>query len=115
MGTLVGEVKVGPIIYRIEEVPNLNSDGAMFSGLIHYQDGLIEIEAGLGDHAKEVTLLHEVIHAVLDDRGVKEHDEDLIEILARGLLGVLKDNGICKRFYPGGMNVDGERDGEEGD
>ena len=86
-------VKIGPIGYTIREVRGLRSDDdTELLGEIDYSACVIKLDRTANVQCKRVTLLHEVIHGILTNAGVQEHDESLIDAIAFGLYGVLRDN-----------------------
>jgi len=96
MGTLKESVRVGAIDYEVEYVKNLcDLEGTTrLNGYIDYSRSLIQLDTNLSVQASTVTLLHEVIHAILTQAGIDEHDEILIQVLAYGLYGFMKENFI---------------------
>jgi hypothetical protein len=58
------QVTIGPVMYAVHEVDRLTDEGKLMLGMIHYNTGRIEIDAGIPDAVKLVTLWHEVIHGI---------------------------------------------------
>lgn len=60
-------------------------------GSIDYDTATILIDDGVADYTKNVSLLHEIIHGILDSRGFHEEssDEELVEQVARCLYSTL--------------------------
>ena len=60
-------------------------------GSIDYDTSIISIDANVSEYTKNVSLLHEVIHGILDSRGFHEEssDEELVEQVARCLYSTL--------------------------
>ena len=60
-------------------------------GRIDYDTATILIDDAVADYAKSVSLLHEIVHGILDARGFYEEsaDEDFVEQVARCLYSTL--------------------------
>ena len=60
-------------------------------GSIDYDTSTISIDANVSEYTKNVSLLHEIIHGILDARGFYEEstDEDFVEQVARCLYSTL--------------------------
>ena len=60
-------------------------------GSIDYDKSTISIDANVSEYTKNVSLLHEIIHGILDSRGFHEEsvDEELVEQVARCLYSTL--------------------------
>ena len=60
-------------------------------GRIDYDSATILIDDDVADYTKNVSLLHEIIHGILDSRGFHEEsaDEDFVEQIARCLYSTL--------------------------
>ena len=60
-------------------------------GSIDYDTATILIDDGVADYTKNVSLLHEIVHGILDSRGFHEEssDEELVEQVARCLYSTL--------------------------
>jgi len=94
---LIEQVKIGAMTYRVKELSDLHKiDGEGrkrgLNGQILYSDSVINIEADMSIMIKRVTLLHEIMHGILDHAGHEEHPETAIIALGYGLLEVLRDN-----------------------
>jgi len=53
----------------------------------------IKIAKGLQEQSRNVTILHECIHAILYQAGI-EHPDSLPEVLANGFYGLIRDNPL---------------------
>lgn len=90
---LPNEIKVGPITYTIQEVDELRGDsGQLLLGQIEYHKARIRLLDSLNANAKEVTLWHELLHALLAGAGYTDHNEQHIDAIAHGLVQLLRDN-----------------------
>ena len=60
-------------------------------GSIDYDTSTISIDANVSEYTKSVSLLHEIVHGILDARGFQEEssDEELVEQTARCLYSTL--------------------------
>ena len=60
-------------------------------GSIDYDTSTISIDANVSEYTKNVSLLHEIVHGILDSRGFHEEsaDEDFVEQVARCLYSTL--------------------------
>jgi len=83
-------VKVGPVVYAVAENPRYVAENLV--GQIFYYESRIEMQPNLSIDMAEIGLWHEVFHAILLQGGFREHDERLLDILAHGVVGVLRDN-----------------------
>lgn len=88
------EIKIGPTRFQITVIENLRDprNDESLDGHILYGESRIYLNAKLGDQSRRQTLWHEILHAVLVQAGVQEHDEQQIDALAYGVVGVLQDN-----------------------
>lgn len=84
------KLKVGGSIYKIKLVNQIEID-PLCQGLTRYGDHVIEISENQGKQSRELTFLHELVHALLFHFNY-EQNEDLVERLAQALYMVIKDN-----------------------
>ena len=85
-------VRIGAVDYRIEAVKKLKREGCRLWGDIKYNCSRIRIVDKLGPQARRITLWHEIIHGILTQGGESKQDERQIDILAHGIVEVLRDN-----------------------
>jgi hypothetical protein len=86
-------VRIGPIDYKIEEVVRLTTaDNTRLCGEIDYHNSVINLDTEQSPQSKRVTLWHEILHGILNNAGKSDHNEELIEIISLGIVGVLRDN-----------------------
>ena len=66
-------------------------DNKICYGSIDYDSATILIDDDVADYTKNVSLVHEIIHGILDSRGFHEEsaDEDFVEQVARCLYSTL--------------------------
>ncbi len=86
-------IRIGPIDFKYVESDIIVSvDGKQLDGKIAYGSGTkIEVVAGTPEQYKRLVLWHEIIHGILY-MGGREETEELIDVLAAGVMGVLRDN-----------------------
>ncbi len=80
-------LKIGGHNYKVQFVDGVGVSMGMSAKI----DNTIKITKDMTDSQKESTLLHEIIHALVDNFGV-ELTEQSVSILGEGLYQVLKDN-----------------------
>lgn len=85
------KVKIGGIIYAIDYTDRFQG-GCDREAEIDYWNSTIEIKSGLGKQRTERNFFHEIVHAILDNTGFKDHDERVIDAIAGGLYALIKDN-----------------------
>lgn len=89
----IDSVKIGPIRYELEFVERLLSEtDNKLQGHIQYQPCTLSVEQNSNAQIQAVTILHEILHGLLNNVGFYEQDEKLIDTLAHGLLDVIQDN-----------------------
>jgi Zn-dependent peptidase ImmA (M78 family) len=87
-------IKVGSLEYRTVTEHNPENGNDRVWGSVNHETGTICLQENMNDGMKGVTLVHELLHAVMHERGMYEYtnDEALISPLAGGLYALLKDN-----------------------
>jgi Mlc titration factor MtfA (ptsG expression regulator) len=101
---MIKTVKVGPQVYNIVK-RNTNEDGTLNDGAHGYtldSGNIIVVDSGISKTKKQVTVLHEILHAIrmANDGMPKPGKEDdfeawehyFIALYENNLLAVLKDN-----------------------
>lgn len=101
-------IRIGPIIYTIQEVEWSLSDphgGQKLFGMTNFGTCHIQIERGDHPQQRLQTLLHEVVHIVGRHTGIDREDlaDSTADALAHGLMQVLVDNRwlvyeICQAY-----------------
>ena len=94
---MITRLQIGPIPYTVAEVVKLiglDADGAntYLNGRVKYQECRIEIEAELPPDKKVAAVIHEALHAILEQAGIAGESEPTIIALGYGLLALLRDN-----------------------
>ena len=89
------KIRILGIDYSVREVQLINDDDTIM-GLCRYQANEILIKKGLSDADKKITLIHEILHAVLGQLGFEnENDnENMIKSLSTALYLVLSENDL---------------------
>lgn len=87
---MIDKVKIGPIEYTVKENARFPQDN--LAGQIRYLEQVIEIQPGMGKAVTKVTLWHEMIHGILFAGGYREQDEQMVDVLAYGIVKLLQDN-----------------------
>jgi Zn-dependent peptidase ImmA (M78 family) len=90
-------VRIGSLDYEIVEDNTLSAcEGCL--GMISYAQTRISIYPNTSDQRKAAALMHEIVHGILTDGKCNDCFESSnalersVEILALGLVGVLRDN-----------------------
>lgn len=89
-------VRIGGVEYEVfDNQPSLNDGENLLYGQIDYRESVIRLSDLCGGyHMKCITLLHEILHGIRNHAGLEiENEEDVVDMFARGLYQVLRDNG----------------------
>ena len=81
--------------YKVVEEEGLRPKDAEYQRLLGYFQGdkmQISLERDMEPDMKTAVLVHEIIHGILAQAGVEDHDERLIDILTFGFIGVMRQN-----------------------
>jgi hypothetical protein len=84
------QLYVGPVCYCAQEEADLkSSEGARIDGEILHGAEKIAVHEGLPEMSQRVTVVHELIHAILQQAGHFEwyKEEGLLDAMAYGLVG----------------------------
>lgn len=93
--TLHDKVRVFGLDYRIVGMSRSVSESLGALGEIDFDRLEIKICEGLADQKEAETLLHEILHGILDataSQETKDGEEALVNRLASGLTSVIRDN-----------------------
>lgn len=87
---------IGPLLYTIEEVPNLVGTGSngnltQFYGQVDFGEQTIKIEANNSPERQYITLWHELVHVIMEQAG-QDIPETAVEALGYGIAQVIKEN-----------------------
>lgn len=86
------KVKIGYKDYTVNKVDGEVTEGnTVCYGVIHYDDGIIDISKKYSEDQQKCALIHECIHGIDDvfDIGLSEKQT---EKMGKGLYGFMKDN-----------------------
>lgn len=89
------KIKIGGLVYSVEQTENITF-GHEYGGEIHFKDLKINIRP-TSRRRREACFLHEVMHAIFDNLGYKDHDEKELDALSNALYALIVDNP--KMFY----------------
>ena len=90
-------VRIGSYDYKVEFTEdNLLIDHSECAAYIDFYNHLIKINTVMGDiQQQEQAFLHELVHGIVDDKGLKFNDLELVvDELAKGLHQVIRDNKV---------------------
>ena len=114
--TIPTKIKIGSIVYEIETTDTpLIVDNKVCSGKVQYLYSKIQLsgEDMQGEQARNVTFWHEIVHAIVYDRGLDwgKDNELFTEELAKGLHSLMVDNSF---LMPGQLIEGGQHEGRDG-
>lgn len=92
------KIRVGGVDYVIEHADNLRIGNGICYGTISYTDSVISISTSdsTGHQHKCITLWHEILHGIFEHACMHpENEEQVVEILSKGIYQVLQDNGCA--------------------
>lgn len=96
------KINIGGFDYTVEENNDIAEQGSLF-GSTHHNSQKIFIKPNTTKQQKTATLIHEVMHVIWFNTGlrsrdnIREHEEEIIDALSNGIYQVLKDNkGLWK-------------------
>lgn len=95
------KIKIGNHTYSVKYVVPDDGSGDYFYGRTHTRTTRMEINPTQAKSQARDTLLHEVLHAILDDVDSPlddEKEESVIRAITPGLLGVLRNNPALLTF-----------------
>lgn len=88
-------VIVSGINYTVIEKPFVEINGSRnYQGGCFYTDCKIELSSDLPKTRKEQVFCHELVHAIFNEAGFDDQNEDMINRLGIVLYQVLKDNKL---------------------
>lgn len=85
------QLKVGGKVYRVEITDKLALGKVNVTAEIDYTELVIRVHPNARDKM-EADFLHEVVHAILDHLGYKNHNEKKVDEMANALYMVIRDN-----------------------
>lgn len=85
------QIMINNVPFKVQEVENLTLNDEPHFGVYDPRNFEILINSQLPSERKHATLLHEVIHAISDDRNLQLSEND-VDQLAKGLFATLVAN-----------------------
>ena len=94
---MLKNIIIDAVNYRIKETTEIIVlNGSECGAMVEYDKALIIIrnDECLGEGAKAKTLMHEIVHAILHERGMAEESENetLVKELAAGIVNLIRWN-----------------------
>lgn len=91
----IKKVKILATEYRVEEVEQIDKYQRLL-GQIEYTEQVIKIDKNISEDMKKETLIHEIIHGILEKLGYEElnEDEQKVHSIASTMYLVLKENQL---------------------
>lgn len=86
------KIKIGGKIYAVEQTENLRLGALNCTGECDYENLKIRLVPYTCEGKKQADFIHEVVHAIADNLGYKQQDEQAVEAFAQALYAVIKDN-----------------------
>jgi hypothetical protein len=106
---MIKKVKIGSVTYKIKEKKKIRSRGDYYIGLHDYQNAQITVDKTLAEQIKAAVLVHECVHAILNEAGMREHSEEMVDILGKGFTALIRHNPELMEYIKGATE-DGELD-----
>lgn len=101
---MIETIKIDAVNYRVEETNDtIVVDGKECGAEVNYNTALIRVGNVIGEGKKAKTLMHEVFHALLFERGLDEasEDETLVNELASGTINLIRENPALVEYILG--------------
>lgn len=94
---MLKNIIIDAVNYRVEETEEvIIHEGKECGAIVEYGKALITIrkDENIGEGLKPKLLMHEIIHALLHERGMDDaaEDETLVDELASGLVNLIRQN-----------------------
>jgi hypothetical protein len=95
---MVKTVRIGSLDYEVNISDTLSQKNDL-AGRICYTSCVIDLDASSAPQRQYAVLFHEILHGIFSDSRLSETlnkdpalQEDIIEVMAHGILGVIRDN-----------------------
>ena len=99
---MIDSVKIDSVVYDIVVTDKtIVVDGRECKGSIDYNKNIIKIADFLGEGQSKVTLMHEIVHGMAFERGIKfdgTGEETIVDELGKAMLQVMRDNPILVKY-----------------
>nr|DAH12382.1 MAG TPA: putative metallopeptidase [Bacteriophage sp.] len=93
------KVRIQGLEYSVEQIYGLSDGAKVLAGEIWHMELRIRLQSEQAPQRAAVTLWHEILHAVVEQNGLKLEDEEhVVDTLAFAVHQILEDN--VERFYP---------------
>lgn len=97
-------VMIGPIRYDLKWEDNLTVDGERHHGMIEFDESEISLDSARCLATQQITLLHEVLHAIMYESGVDgicgdKTEELIVRALSFQLHQVFRDSPGLLGFF----------------
>lgn len=91
----ISNIKILATDYKVEEVEQINKFERLL-GEIDYIEQTIKIDKSISEDLKMETLIHEIIHGILEKLGYTDfnQDEQKVHSIASTMYLVLKENNL---------------------
>lgn len=86
------QIKIGGKIYAVETTNDLRLGSLNCTGECDYENLKIRLVPYTCKNKKQADFIHEVVHAIADNLGYKQQDEQAVEAFAQALYAVIQDN-----------------------
>lgn len=89
-------VRIGGVDYAVEVSENVRMGNNICYGTIDYTESLILLSStdSTGHQHRCITLWHEILHGIFEHACIHpKNEEEVVEVLSRGIYQVLQDNG----------------------
>lgn len=109
---MVEKILIDAVMYRVIQTQDLLIvEGKECGAEVDYNAATIKISNAaekVGDGSKAKVLMHEIIHAILHERGLFEEseNEELVEELAKGFVNLIRQNSNLINFITEGIKND---------
>lgn len=86
------KIKIGGKFYTVEETDDLRLGSLNCSAECDFVNLKIRLVPYTCKNKKQSDFIHEVVHAIADNLGYKEQDEQAVEAFAQALYALIVDN-----------------------
>lgn len=87
------QVNVAGIEYTVQYQDGMMRNHSLL-GQVLYPESTIDIDSSMSQSKKEQVFVHELVHAMFNEAGYEEQDEEMVNRLAIVLYQVLKQNNL---------------------
>jgi len=87
------QVNVAGIDYTVQYQDGMMKNYSLL-GQVLYAESTIDIDSSMSQSKKEQVFVHELVHAIFNEAGYDEQDEEMVNRLSIVLYQVLKQNDL---------------------